>query len=166
MELDINNIISSFFGDTDNIWEYVKKFASTGTKELTRTVLQMFFCLKSEETSLVDKAIIVAGLGYQLLPSDLLPRDKYGVLGFLDNGVTLGLAISRTKANITPEISNQVEAILGQWFGSDESAAGPSRFIGGEESTSLPKEPTFPEVVPSHPDSAPKSDPFDDLIVD
>lgn len=164
--MDLDSIISSFFGSTENLWAYIKKYASTGTKEVTRIILQMYYCLMAPTTPSLDKVIIVAGLGYQLLPSDLLPRDKYKILGLLDNGITLALAYNKVKSNVTPEIANQVETILGQWFGVEETPSGPSRFSGRGECDGFPKEPTFPTVIPSNPGTAPKSDPFDDLIVD
>ena len=58
----------------------------------------------------------MAALGYQLLPEDALPRDKYGFLGFLDNGVTLVFAYNRVKSSVTPEIEHQVNNILSNWF--------------------------------------------------
>ena len=66
---------------------------------------------------MIDKTLIVAALGYQLLPEDALPRDKYGFLGFLDNGVTLAFAYNRVKSSVTPEIEHQVNNILSNWFG-------------------------------------------------
>lgn len=167
--MDLDSIISSFFGSTENIWNYIKQYAATGTKEITRIILQMYYCLMAPTTPTFDKVIIVAGLGYQLLPSDLLPRDKYKLLGLLDNGITLALAYAKVKSNVTPEIADRVETILNQWFGSEsaEEPAKPSSFVGGEGTgVNYPKEPTFPKVVPSRPGSDPKPDPYDDLIVD
>lgn len=164
--MDLDSFISSFFGSTENIWTYIKQYASSGSREVTRIILQMYYCLMAPTTPTFDKVIIVAGLGYQLLPSDLLPRDKYKILGFLDNGITLALAYSKVKSNVTSEIANQVETILGQWFGAEDSASEPSHFSEGGESTGIPKGPTFPTVVPSNPGTAPKPDPYDDLIVD
>lgn len=164
--MDLETIITQMFGNTENIWDYIKRFASTGTREVTRIVLQMYYCLMAPTTPMLDKVIIVAGLGYQLLPSDLLPRDKYKFLGYLDNGVSLSLAYSKVRNNVTPEIANQVETILDQWFGAEEALTGTTGFIGTGESSEFPKGPSFPSVVPSTPESAPRIDPNDDLIVD
>ena len=114
--MDIDNLINSLFGSSEGIWAAIKKFAITGSREATRMMLQMYFCLKSPQTPALDKAIIVGGLAYQLLPKDVLPVEKYKLLGLLDNGLTLALAYSKIKDNVTPEIDSQVEAILGQWF--------------------------------------------------
>ena len=72
-------------------------------------------------TPALDKTIIIAALGYQLLPDDkkLLSREKYGLLGLLDNGAALALAYNRVKTRVTHQIEAQVDAILHQWFGSE-----------------------------------------------
>lgn len=164
--MDLETIIAQMFGNTENIWDYIKRFASTGTRDVTRIVLQMYYCLMAPTTPLLDKVIIVVGLGYQLLPTDLLPRDKYKFLGYLDNGVSLSLAYSKVRSNVTPEIANHVETILNQWFGTENALPGAAGLTGGGESSELPMGPSFPSVVPSTPDSAPKINPDDDLIVD
>lgn len=117
---NFSNIMSSF-GGADKIWDAIMKYAAKGGRELTRTVLQLFYVMKSPNTGMLDKTLIGAALAYQLLPEDLLPRDKFGILGFLDNGVTLAFAYNRVKKMVTPQIENQVENILNQWFGPEES---------------------------------------------
>lgn len=59
----------------------------------------------------------VAALAYQLLPEDVLSKDKYGLLGFLDNTITLSFAYNRVKSSVTPEIERQVNNIISYWFG-------------------------------------------------
>ena len=164
--MDLETIITQMFGNTENIWDYIKRFASTGTREVTRIVLQMYYCLMAPTTPMLDKIIIVAGLGYQLLPTDLLPRDRYKFLGYLDNGVSLSLAYSKVRSNVTPKIANHVETILNQWFGTEDAIPGAPGFIGAGDSPELPKGPSFPSVIPSALESAPRIDPDDDLIVD
>ncbi|MBO4568653.1 MAG: hypothetical protein J5674_01510 [Candidatus Methanomethylophilaceae archaeon] len=114
--MDSDNLISSLFGSTENIWEAIKGYAIKGSREVTRMMLQMYFCLTSPQTPALDKAIIVGGLAYQLLSKDLLPMKKYNLLGLLDNGLTLAIAYQKIQKNITPEVNAQVEATLGKWF--------------------------------------------------
>lgn len=116
---NFSNIMSRF-GGADKIWEGIMKYAAEGGREITRTVLQLFYVMKSPNTGMLDKTLIGAALAYQLLPEDLLPRDKFGILGFIDNGVTLAFAYNRVKKMVTPQIENQVENILNQWFGAEE----------------------------------------------
>lgn len=90
--------------------------------EGTRTVLELYYVLKSPDTPGLDKTIIVAALAYQLLPEDLISTEKFGLLGFIDNGAALALAYNRVKSRVTPQIVAQVNAILNQWFGGMQTA--------------------------------------------
>lgn len=109
--------ILKMFGGAENIWNAIQENAAKVGIEVTRTMLELFYVLKSPNTGMIDKTLIVAALGYQLLPEDALPRDKHGFLGFLDNGVTLAFAYNRVKSSVTPEIEHQVNNILSNWFG-------------------------------------------------
>ncbi len=105
------------FGGMEGILEAIKRYAVKGGREATRMMLELFYVLKSPSAGTMDKTLIVAALGYQLLSIDLLPRSRFGLLGLLDNGVTLAFAYKKVKALVTPEIERQVQAQLQQWFG-------------------------------------------------
>jgi uncharacterized membrane protein YkvA (DUF1232 family) len=113
--------IIRMFGGAENIWNAIQTNAERFGIESTRVMLELFYVLKSPETSMINKTLIVTALGYQLLPEDVLPREKYGLLGFLDNFVTIGFAYSKVKSSVTPQIANQVNNILYQWFGVESS---------------------------------------------
>lgn len=115
---ELSNILSRF-GGGDQMWQYIQDFAAQSSREIARTVLELFYVMKSPDTGTIDKTLIGAALAYQLLPEDLLPRDRFGILGFLDNGITLTFAYNRVKSLVTPQIESQVSAILNQWFGSE-----------------------------------------------
>lgn len=118
---ELNNILSKF-GGTEQLWNYIKTYAARGGREVTRMVLELFYVMKSPNTGMLDKTLIGAALAYQLLPEDLLPRDKFGILGFLDNGAALAFAYNRVKKLVTPQIENQVGVMLDQWFGPVEES--------------------------------------------
>lgn len=113
--------LSNLFGGAEQLWQYIKIYAAKAGREATRIVLELYYVVKSPHTPALDKTIIIAALGYQLLPDDkkLLSREKYGLLGLLDNGAALALAYNRVKTRVTPQIEAQVDAILNQWFGSE-----------------------------------------------
>ena len=113
--------LSNLFGGSEQLWQYIKMYAAKSGREATRVVLELYYVVKSPNTPTLDKTIIIAALGYQLLPNDLMSRKKYGWLGFIDNGVTLALAYNKVKKHVTPQIKAQVEAVLNQWFGSELS---------------------------------------------
>lgn len=66
---------------------------------------------------MINKTLIVTAFGYQLLPKDVLSREKYGLLGFLDNSITLGVTYNRVKSSITPELEMLVANSLNNWYG-------------------------------------------------
>lgn len=107
------------FGGTENLLATIKSSAAKLGRATSKMMLELYYVLKSPNTSMVNKTIIVAALGYQLLPKDLLPRKRFGLLGFLDNGITLAMAYNRVKSSITPEIEQQVTNTLNNWFGNN-----------------------------------------------
>ena len=115
--------ILKMFGGAENLWAAIQANAAKVGIEATKTMLELFYVLKSPETSMINKSLIVAALGYQLLPEDAMPRDRFGLLGFLDNGITLAFAYNRVKSSVTPEIEQQVNNVLCNWFGLDAQPA-------------------------------------------
>ena len=116
--------ILKMFGGAENLWAAIQENAAKVGIEATRVMLELFYVLKSPDTSVLNKSLIVAALGYQLLPEDAMPRDRFGLLGVLDNGVNLAFAYNRVKSSVTPEIEQQVNNILGNWFGMDSQTDG------------------------------------------
>ena len=108
--------IIKMFGGAENIWNAIQTNAGKLGLESTKMMLELFYVLKSTETSIIDKTLIVTALGYQLLPEDALPRDKYGIFGLLDNVVTIGFAYNKIKSSVTPQIRSQVDNIISNWF--------------------------------------------------
>ena len=65
--------IIRMFGGAENIWNAIQTNAERVGIESTRVMLELFYVLKSPETSMINKTLIVTALGYQLLPEDVLP---------------------------------------------------------------------------------------------
>lgn len=114
--------LSNLFGSAEQLWQYIKMYATEAGREAARVVLELYYVVRSPHTPALDKTLIIAALGYQLLPDDrkLLGREKYGLLGLLDNGAALALAYNRVKTRVTPQIVAQVDAIINQWFGAEQ----------------------------------------------
>ena len=107
--------LSNLFGGAEQLWQYIKIYATKADREATRGVLELYYVVKSPHTPALDKTLIIVALGYQLLPDDKKPL----LLGLLDYGAALALAYNRVKTHVTPQIEAQVDAILNQWFGSE-----------------------------------------------
>ena len=150
------NEILKLFGGTENIWAIIQENAPKVGIEATRIMLELFYVMKSPETGMINKSLIVAALGYQLLPEDVLPRDKFGLLGLLDNGITLAFAYKRVKSSVTPEIEQQVNNVLRNWFEVDSYQAQPNQGISENTNTGdyAPHPAYNPQVKPGyHPSS-------------
>ena len=48
------------FGGSEQLWQYIQKYAKTAGIEGTLIVLELYYVLKSPDTSGLDKTIIVA----------------------------------------------------------------------------------------------------------
>lgn len=148
--------ILRLFGGAENIWAAIQNNAGKVGVETTRVMLELFYVLKNPDTSIIDKTLIVTALGYQLLPEDVLPREKYGLLGFLDNFVTIGFAYSRVKSSVTPQIANQVNNILYQWFGVESS----QQQLGNDVPSYEPQQLAQPVYQPVQPQQTPTPNPY------
>jgi len=51
------------------------------------------------------------------MPKDLLPKSKFGLLGYFDNIAVLAFAYQKVKSAVTPEIEAKVNDTLRRWFG-------------------------------------------------
>lgn len=148
--------IIRMFGGAENIWNAIQENAEKVGIETTRVMLELFYVLKSPETSMINKTLIVTALGYQLLPDDVLPREKFGLLGFLDNFVTIGFAYSKVKSSVTPQIANQVNNILFQWFGVESNQPQ----LGNDTLSYEPQQPVQPMYQPVQPQNNPTPNPY------
>ena len=99
------------------IWQNIKQQAASVGRSTTRILLELYYVLKSPDTPLWDKTIILSALSYQFLPKQILSKEKHGILGYMDNLVTLMLAYNRVRRRVTPQIAMDVDKILSQWFG-------------------------------------------------
>ena len=103
-------------GNTEDIWQYIKSGAGKAGRETTKMGLELFYVMKAPTTSKMNKVIIGSALAYQFLPTDLLSTKNFGALGMADNALALALAYKKVKDQVTPEISEKVNAQLNEWF--------------------------------------------------
>ena len=64
-------------------------------------VVAAYYCALDKETPLRAKGILLAALGYFVLPADAIPDIVFG-LGFTDDVAVLTAAIAAVRAHITP----------------------------------------------------------------
>ena len=98
-----------FFGFGDRLGgegEVREKFWRTAKKAARQIpfmeeVVAAYYCAMDKDTPLRAKGILVAALGYFVLPVDLIPDFVVG-LGFTDDIAVLTAAITAVSAHITP----------------------------------------------------------------
>jgi len=105
--IPLENNYDKHYSDA-SFWDKIKSFAAKAGYELIRNALLLYYAMQSPTMPAKDKAIIVAVLGYFILPTDLIP-DLIAVLGFTDDAAALIWAIKTVKKNITPEIESQAK---------------------------------------------------------
>ena len=110
-----------FAGDANKVLDAIKEYAVKAGRSLTKMMLELYYVMLDQNTTNTDKLLIGAALAYQVLPKDLLPKSKLGLLGYFDNAAALYYAYKKVKEIITPEIEAKVEATLDKWFGGKEN---------------------------------------------
>ena len=98
-----------FFGFADKLGgesEVREKFWRTAKKAARQIpfmeeVVAAYYCAMDKNTPLRAKGILVAALGYFVLPVDLIPDFIFGI-GFTDDIAVLTAAITAVSAHITP----------------------------------------------------------------
>ena len=105
--------------------------------------LELFYVMKAPTTSKMNKVIIGSALAYQFLPADLISTKNFGVLGMADNALAFGIAYKKVKDQITPEISEKVNAQLNEWFKTPQAA---TQTVAPEAETITPGAQVAPET--------------------
>lgn len=111
---DVKSYSSSY--SESGLWNKLANFAKRLGYRPTWYALVLYYTLQSKEVSLKNKAIIIASLGYLIAPVDLIP-DVVPVLGVTDDVEALILAYNTVRSSITPDIENQANKKIQQWFG-------------------------------------------------
>jgi uncharacterized membrane protein YkvA (DUF1232 family) len=109
--IDYDKIINN----SEALLDFIKQQSLKGSRNTARMMLELYYVLISAETSKYNKLMIGSALAYQLLPNDLLPKEKYGVVGYLDNATALYLAYRKVKKSLTPEIKEKVNQTIDSW---------------------------------------------------
>lgn len=95
----------------------LRPWALKAGRVATRPLLQFYYVMDDDNTSVLDRVLIYGAIIYTVLPIDLIPRAVYKFFGVLDDGVAILYVYKKVKDKITPEINIKVEEILNAWFG-------------------------------------------------
>ena len=104
----------------DKLWGKIKNVAKKAGIKVIYYALLLFYALKSENVTMAEKALIVAALGYFILPLDLIP-DFIPIAGYGDDAAVLYGLIQKLDC-IDETVKAQAKNKLKEWFGNyDES---------------------------------------------
>ena len=99
------------------LWDGMKSYAIKVGRVAARPVLLLYYVMRSEETPTKDKLTIFAALAYIILPVDLLNAKRLPIIGWIDEVVSLAVAVQRMQKYITPEMEAKADNQLDKWFG-------------------------------------------------
>lgn len=98
-----------------SFWDKIKSVAVKAGYELINKALQLYYAMQSPSMPAKDKAIVIAVLGYFILPVDVVP-DFIPALGFADDLAALAWALKTTSSNITPEVKEKAQQRCDELF--------------------------------------------------
>jgi uncharacterized membrane protein YkvA (DUF1232 family) len=99
------------------LMDKLRPWAVKAGRAATRPLLQFYYVMDDDNTSVLDRVLIYGAIIYTVLPIDLIPRAVYKFFGVLDDGVAILYVYKKVKDKITPEINIKVEETLNAWFG-------------------------------------------------
>lgn len=98
------------------LWTRLSSYLKSIGRVSARPVLLLYYVMHSKDTPWKDKATIFGALAYLVLPIDILDAKRLPIIGWLDEIISLAVAIQRMSKYITPEIEAKADAILDCWF--------------------------------------------------
>ena len=104
-------------GKINALKDRLRPWALKAGRAAIRPLLQFYYVLDDDSTSMLDRVLIYGAIIYTVLPIDVIPRAVYKFLGVLDDGVAILYVYKKIKDKITPEINIKVEETLNAWFG-------------------------------------------------
>ncbi len=104
------------FFDENKLWNKLKKVARKAGVKVVYSALILYYMTRSDKVPTIEKVKIYGTLGYFILPTDLIP-DAIVALGYTDDLAALAWAIWSLRNYLTPEIKQQAEDKLKEWFG-------------------------------------------------
>ena len=104
-------------GKIQSLMDKLRPWALKAGRVASRPLLQFYYVLNDPATSTLDRVLIYAAIIYTIVPTDLVPRAAFKVLGVLDDGVAMLYVYKKIKNRITPAINAKVENTLNEWFG-------------------------------------------------
>lgn len=111
----MENNYSKHYSET-GLWEKLKSVSKMAGSKVVYAVLLLFYAMNDKSVSVKTKIIIIAALGYFILPTDGI-FDLTPLIGYSDDLGVLLFALSQISSSITPEVKEKARKKLSEWFG-------------------------------------------------
>lgn len=100
----------------DSFFNKIVEYGKTAGTKVVFAALLLFYAMKSDKIPVTEKALVVAALGYFILPIDLIP-DFIPIVGYADDLTVLYVALKKVTSYIDSDIISQAKEKLTGWFG-------------------------------------------------
>lgn len=97
------------------LFEKIKKVARKAGVKLVYIALLLYYATLDKDIPTKDRLMILAALGYFILPFDLIPDALPG--GFADDTAALVYVLKQVWNNLTPAVKQKARTRLQEWFG-------------------------------------------------
>lgn len=100
----------------DFLMREIGRYAKKAGRAATRPLLLLYYVMVSSDTPMKDKMMLASAIAYVVLPIDLISARRLPFLGWIDEVVSLTVAIEKVQKNITPAMHHKADALLDKWF--------------------------------------------------
>lgn len=94
----------------------IKTYARAVGRIAAKPLLILYYVLKDESLSSKDRMLIYGCILYIVSPVSLIPQHVFKLLGVVDEATAILVVIRKVRDKITPEIIQQAEETLSEWF--------------------------------------------------
>ena len=113
--IDNGSKYSKHFSE-DSFFKKILEYGKTAGAKVVFAALLLYYAMKSDKMPMADKALVVAALGYFILPIDLIP-DFIPIVGYADDLAALYAALKKVTSYIDNDIISQARNKITGWFG-------------------------------------------------
>ncbi len=93
----------------------LKKVARKTGVKIAYVALLLYYATFDKALPVKDRLMVVAALGYFILPIDIVPDAFPG--GFADDGAALFYVLKHVWKNLTPQTKQKAQNRITEWFG-------------------------------------------------
>lgn len=98
-----------------SLWAKIKKFSKAAGIKVVYAVLLLYYAMKDSKVSIKTKLLIVAALGYFILPTDAI-FDLTPIIGYSDDLGVLLFTLKQISSVITTEVKENARSKIAEWF--------------------------------------------------